>query len=1449
MKQCLCHILFDLQTLMLLFFIKVIGAVINCEWNAKEYIMSVTTDSSSKLTLNAIDIENRDIIRKLLIVSNTFNMLGKEMMVDKTNLREVVMTSYITNIGINCFAGCTSLEKINLPAELAILGQSSLDGCFKLKRIIIPTKVYNFGSNAIQNSGMESIIVLPAVSTVGKNMPKATFGEAEHLTEFIYCGNMNWGGSFTTVFLNSPIENSLPTVPLDFSGDVLWGYNVNKADVSNKCSEAKAEFETVIDWEYEKNHGYPDPEILPTSEEINIYFTSSNPMESSNNPIESSLENEHIDSSIEHVESSEDLLDSSFKSYQTSLENKDLSKSSNERENSFVQNDDVSSAKGYITDDILFSSTMSANYYMTEKNSDETIKRSVTKDDLTPSSITLYNDKEIYSSFMDVESSLLIQHSSETTTANRFDESSESIMTSEPPSITPEKSFIWKSEIATLIIQNTISATRADIVKEFGEHIHDYVGKLVVMPGVEILGANLMEESNYLREVIMADSVTTVGAQCFFDCPILNKIRLSNGLHSIGDKAFSNCPLLKTIVLPSNISKLGGYLVENSGLRTITLLNTTVYTNIALYVYANTKKLQNFYYCGDYYTGKNVQYYAFKGSSIQKIYVPTTFKDIFANQYSFMNYLATPSDIKEICDSADMSQKKDVNWDYEISNGFIPLPTPSMTPFASPTQSPTPSVDGFNDAIYWNKKLSVLSILPYKKVTRKDLISNIGNSIFDYVIKLVVRPGVVELGDRLMENSTFLFDVVLADTVTKIGDYCFSNCQRISRLRLSNNLKYIGDNAFDSVYLLNEIIFPKDITHLGNHIIKYSGIEKGIMLDTNDKVESVGAEVFADALFLEKFYYCGDWYIYDPYTSTAFKNSNKLANGYVNVYTTYKMTSFIGQHISMIVSTKDICKEAEEKQNEPIDWYYEVTYGFKQGEYPTTWKRDNYVLILQGEEIIRIDSILKWCRSDIRQYVGKILVKPGVIKLNDKLMKDSRGLEEVIMSDTVETIGNECFAYCPVLKKVRLSKNINSIGDKAFYFTDMLQNIVFPGNISNIGADIIAYSGLKVATMLKTDVKVNQISDSVFDKAYDLEEFYYCGDKYSFHPNKDFHAFSSYFGKVAVPTTFNDKYGDDMTDLFLGNAVKKMDISKQCSDANQYLDNDIDWEHELETGKFGLILEFVESSGLFKTSIKLLSSDDVQFALNGINRNKIKRIDVQNTDELGDNCFADCEELTTVMFGSKLEKIGKNCFSNCYKLSNVYLPMEIREIGSFAFSNCRLLREIVIPSNIISIGRSVFESNGIKKIYFMAIGNETSVSIATSAFGSMPEIELFVYCGSSFKKTEEDNYIDQRVSVTVGYLYPNYEFLGRQVIRDGISEVCKEIGDLNVKQFKKNTVNRMAISISFTILSIASVVAVVAMILTCFSSKAKYLLFRKDDRDQDDLIDIQISDEEIDDIN
>lgn len=1166
------------------------ASAINCEWNEKEYVMSITTDSTSIVKLLQSDIKNSENIRKLLVVSMAITALGEGMMKDKTKLREVILNSNINNIGKHCFNGCSSLELIHLPAKLSTISEGAFDGCINLKKIILSTQIGILGTDLIKGSGIETIILLAAASIYSKNIQSAALGNTDKLREFVYCGKKNWAGSIASdTFLNSPIASTFPKVPSDYSDSSFLGYGINKVDVTNICSGAKNEINANIDWNNEKEHGYPDPEIIPTSEDININFYSSYIEPTIGIKDSSITQDEHEDivteSSINLIATRDIITDKSTLKSVSHIDGQE----SIAKESHFKTN---------IMNIISEESTNTISFE--EKSTDITDRFELDK----KSSENDENENVF-------ESSKNIEYSSD------FYEIAPS------PSINDENNpIVWKPEIVLLIIQKISKVERNDIINEFGPIIYDNVGKLVVKPGVEALGDSLMERSNYLSEVVITDSVTSIGEKCFFNCPVLKKIRLPNGLSTIKDKAFSQCYQLETLVLPDRILSLGSYLIENSGFRNITLLNTTVSASSGLYIYSGAKSLEKFYYCGDTYPGKMTNINAFKDTT-GKILVPPTFKDMFSGHYSFLNYVATRSDIESYCKETDSLQKKDIDWDYEITNGCDPLPTPSLSP--TPSSSPSPSVSA---------------------------------------------------------------------------------------------------------------------------------------------------------------------------------------------------TSFIPSPSPSVSAT------------------------YKANEIPVIWQMDNSVLILQNEKNISNEKISYYVKHNITLRAEKLVIKPDVVVLENNLMDGYINLREVIMADTVEEIGDCCFRDCYRLEKIKLSKNLTSIGDEAFKNTYMLKNIVFPNKITSLGEKIISGSGIVDAVMLNTTIRAKHVGYYVFGYASDLEEFYYCGNFYKYHPFFSIKAFgeSNKLGDIAVPETFDDRYASDIPDLFLHYTVKKINIDKVCNDAEKYSEEAIDWEHETSIDRGKNKFEFDETSGTVYTNFIWLDSDatNYYFSVFGINKIRVLKLG-DETEELNKRCIENCQSLTTVQFGNNFKKIGDYCFYNCVKLDNIVLPSTIEYIGEFAFSKCSSLRNIVIPADISFIGSGILSSSGIKNIVYLVPNNMESQEINIDAFMNLPEIESFTYCGRSYTISDGDNYIDHNIKVSVDYKYNLPEFLGREVVREDIGQVCQNAEEYNLK-FPGSS--RIAISVTFFVIFLASVIIVVLLSMLCNIRLSKCLHAFEDSISPDELDEINI--EEVD---
>jgi len=72
--------------------------------------------------------------------------------------------------------------------------------------------------------------------------------------------------------------------------------------------------------------------------------------------------------------------------------------------------------------------------------------------------------------------------------------------------------------------------------------------------------------------------------------------------------------------------------------------------------------------------------------------------------------------------------------------------------------------------------------------------------------------------------------------------------------------------------------------------------------------------------------------------------------------------------------------------------------------------------------------------------------------------------------------------------------------------------------------------------------------------------------------------------------------------------------------------------------------------------------------------------------------FANCTSLTSVIKGNNVKSIGTRAFFGCTSLTSINIGNKVESIGSHAFENCISLADITLPNSITSIGNSAFKS-------------------------------------------------------------------------------------------------------------------------------------------------------------
>ncbi|MBR2138088.1 MAG: leucine-rich repeat protein, partial [Bacilli bacterium] len=233
--------------------------------------------------------------------------------------------------------------------------------------------------------------------------------------------------------------------------------------------------------------------------------------------------------------------------------------------------------------------------------------------------------------------------------------------------------------------------------------------------------------------------------------------------------------------------------------------------------------------------------------------------------------------------------------------------------------------------------------------------------------------------------------------VKYIHDSVFRNCISLLEIELPNSLIYLGDNCFYSCNNLNKITIDKNLSYLGSAAFAYCTIDD---ININNENSCYG---FLNGI------------LYD-------KNTNKLI--YSNLETSsINIPSFITSISDYAFCGNNNISEIKFNNVEQIGDYAFINCA-------------NLEYIYNDDKVCRVNKNAfvgtKWFNnSDFELIVGSVLLKysdneettysvPTHIEYISDYAFHSKSLTEVIISETIELIGNSAFINCNNLKKVYL---------------------------------------------------------------------------------------------------------------------------------------------------------------------------------------------------------------------------------------------------------------------------------------------------------------------------------------------------------------------------------------------------------------------------------------------
>jgi hypothetical protein len=400
-------------------------------------------------------------------------------------------------------------------------------------------------------------------------------------------------------------------------------------------------------------------------------------------------------------------------------------------------------------------------------------------------------------------------------------------------------------------------------------------------------------------------------------------------------------------------------------------------------------------------------------------------------------------------------------------------------------------------------------------------------------------------------------------------------------------------------------------------------------------------------------------------------------------------------------------------------------------------------------------ALLGWVQAAQAQFT--YMTNSGAITITGDTNIPVNGvvvIPNTINDLTVTSIGDEAFIGS-TLTSVTIPDSVTSIGQYAFDYCPSLTNVSIGDGVSSIG--IYAFSDCANLTAIVVDLNnlsYSSVSGVLFDKH-----------------QTTLIAFPGGIGSYTVPPGVSS-IGDyafavcpSLTSITISNSVTNIGdyafydcpsltsitISNGVTNIGDYAFDDctvlISVTIPASVTSIGDdVFNNCESltSVTIPASVTSIGQDAFEMCI-GLTSVTIP----DSVTNIGEEAFEDCQSLTNVSIGNGVITIGNNAFVECFSLTSVTIPDSVTNIGVSAFELCYDLTNVTIGNGVISIGNAAFD--GCVSLPSVSIGSGVT-NIGIYAFFDCPALTSVFFQGNAPTPTNDYSVFQDDSAATAYYL-------------------------------------------------------------------------------------------------
>ena len=329
-------------------------------------------------------------------------------------------------------------------------------------------------------------------------------------------------------------------------------------------------------------------------------------------------------------------------------------------------------------------------------------------------------------------------------------------------------------------------------------------------------------------------------------------------------------------------------------------------------------------------------------------------------------------------------------------------------------------------------------------------------------------------GAKFYVNGVEQTNLTIPSDIAEIKFCAFFGCTSLKSVTIGNSVTSIGGSAFEGCGSLESIIIPDSITEIGHAAFKDCTGE----LIVNCNIPDGDANTFS-----KEYAFYGS-----KFTKVTIGDSVTS----IGDYAFYDCTSLTS--VTIHDSVTSIGYEAFEGCTSLTDTYVNITDLAAHSKSNPMYKIGGSIhLFVDGKEITELvipDSI-----TSIGDYafdgcssLTSVTMPDSVTSIGEGAFSKCSSLISVTIPDSVTSIGDEAFSWCSSLTSVTIPDSVTSIRKKAFINCTSLTSVTIGNGVTSIG--VYAFHNCSSLTSVTIGYSVTSIGDEAFYMCPSLKEVY-----------------------------------------------------------------------------------------------------------------------------------------------------------------------------------------------------------------------------------------------------------------------------------------------------------------------------------------------------------------------